>query len=500
MPYFHGNYGNVTSSLFDHFAASRLATFASDTRLYEIETPLGPDKLLVESWVGREALSSLYEWQIFCLGTDAGIELKTLIAKQVILRTRLADGTQAARSGWVAHIAQLGSDGGLARYRLTVVPWLWLATRRRSSRVFQDKSVLEIVEHVFRADGARANWWIAPEVEGFLARARPRSYCCQYRESDYDFISRLLAEEGIGFYFEEVDEAGNGASRQRLVLFADSTAFADDRSAAGHGIRFHRASGAEQSDSIQAFGSERRLQAATTAIASWDYKAKRVLAAALPTAHRYGGENAPRIESYDWAGVYAFATQAEAEHYARILREAADARFKDWFGHGSVRTFRAGTAFELTGSPLDLIPGVGDDAQRRRFCLLGVLHAGVNNLPAAMKQDIAARLGANAFGSDLREEGGGHLDADVWPELLQKAQSAGYANRFTAIRADIPWRPALVDGTGALLNPKPTAWGSQTAIVVGPDGGTTDVGTVHTDELGRIRIRFHWQREESNTC
>ena len=483
--------------LTDSLAA--LAAFTSETRLYDIQTPLGANKLLVESWVGREELSALYEWQIFCLSTDAAIELKTLVAQQVVLRIRLADGTQAARSGWVAQAAQLGADGGFARYRLTVVPWLWLASQRRNSRVFQDRSVLEIVEEVLRADGARANWRIAPEVASFLSRVRPRSYCCQYRESDYAFLSRLLAEEGIGFYFEEVEEAGQGASRQRLVLFADSTAFADDRSSAGQGIRFHCGSGVEERDSIQAFGSERRLQAASTAVASWDYRTKRVVAASLPSAHRYGAENAPRIESYDWAGIYAFATQAEAEHYARILREAADARFKTWFGRGGVRTFRAGSAFALTGSPLDLIPGAAGDARRRRFCLLGVLHAGVNNLPAGLKK-AAASLGVPELDEGLRGEGSSQLDTESWRELLQQAQATGYANRFTAIRADIPWRPTLYDGTGALLNPRPTAWGSQTAIVVGPDGSTANAGAVHTDELGRIRIRFHWQQEDRNSC
>ncbi len=63
--------------------------------------------------------------------------------------------------------------------------------------MFQDKTVLEIIEEVFAADGAHANWWISPEVEGFLSQVRPRSYCRQYRESDYDFVSRLPAEEGI---------------------------------------------------------------------------------------------------------------------------------------------------------------------------------------------------------------------------------------------------------------------------------------------------------------
>ncbi|QDZ30389.1 DUF2345 domain-containing protein [Noviherbaspirillum sp. UKPF54] len=494
---------------------ARLDGFSSDTRLYEIETPLGPDRLLVECWFGRERLSALYEWRVFCLAADVHLELKSLVAQQVFLRTRLADGTQAVRSGWVSQVEQLGADGGFARYCLTVVPWLWLATQRRNSRALQDKSVLGIVEEVFAADGERANWRIAPEVERFLARVRPRSYCCQYRESDYAFVARLLAEEGIGFYFEEDPDSGNSLSRQRLVLFADSSAFADDYSSGKEGaLHLQRNGAAERRDSIQALGSTRRLPSAITTVSTWDYRAKHVIAASLPSAQPFGGGQAPRVESCDWAGVYAFASADEAEHYARILREAADAGAKTWFGDGGVRTFRAGRAFDLA-APLGLALAAPDNAQGKRFALLDVLHAGVNNLPVALKE-VSARLGAvgpAACGeagapmgdaSSPHPHGGAdcddHFDPVAWSRLREAAEITGYANRFAAIRADVPWRPALYDGTGALLNPKPTAWGSQTAIVVGPDGSTADAGTVHSDRLGRIRIRFHWQHNGDASC
>jgi type VI secretion system secreted protein VgrG len=499
--------------------SAQLAAFTSDTRLYDLETPLGPDHLLVESFAGKEALSSLYEFHITAVSLSTDIELKSLIARQVVLKTRLADGTRSERSGYVCSVAQLGADGGLARYRLTVVPWLWMATQRRNSRVFQDKSVFAIIEEVLATDSPRNNWRITPEAETFLAQVRPRSYCCQYRESDYAFITRLVAEEGIGFYFEEADAKDDNVSRQRLVLFADSTLFPEDYSAAhangGRGIRFHRESSVEVQDTIRALGSERTLQAAITTIAGWDYKAKRVTATSLPTNHQFGGKNAPRIESYDWSGIYPFATQDEAEHYARILREATDARYKTWFGLSSVRTFRPGTAFDLTESQFDQLEalGLGDASSKRRFALTGILHAGVNNLPMGLKKDLASRLGPAApadpdsewsdrdayhtHSDDIANE---RLDQSAWNKLLAAAETTGYANRFTAIRADIVWRPVHADGTGALLNPKPIAWGSQTALVVGADGSTAQAGTVHTDYLGRIRIRYPWQQGEQNTC
>ena len=526
-----------------------IAALSDDTRLYALETPLGTDALLVESWVGREALSSLYEWHVTCLSPDCHLDLASLLAQQVTLFTTLADGSRSRRSGWVAEAAQLGADGGLARYRFTLVPWLWLATQRRTSRVFQDASVLEIITTVLEADAPRNHWRVTPEAQSFIDSLRPRSYCCQYRESDYAFLTRLLAEEGIGFYFEE-DDSDAALSKQRLVLFADSVAsFAEDASSTqsdgGRGIRFHRDAAVEAQDAIRQLGCHRRSQPELTTIAGWDYQAKQVISASRPTAHPAVDKAMPAVEIADWLGLYPFATQDEAEHYARILRQALDCRTKTWFGEGTVRTFRPGTVFDLTEAPLPRQGGSGNADQRRRFALLGTLHAGVNNLAAGLKAELDARLGpapaypgqratpawredgfavgeaASAFSdpwenfdagpvfaangevTDGAEDGTiatRHLARSNWDALLAQAQANGYANRFTAIRADILWRPALLDGTGALLNPRPTALGSQTAIVVGPDGGTANAGTVHTDALGRVRIRFHWQTAESHTC
>lgn len=119
-------------------------TLTSDTRLYAIDTPLGPDMLMVERFVGKEELSSLYEYHVDCLSTDAHIERKKLLGQQVVLRIRLFDGSLGRRSGYVSAVAQLGSDGGLARYRLKIVPWLAFAAYQRRSRVFQDVGILEL--------------------------------------------------------------------------------------------------------------------------------------------------------------------------------------------------------------------------------------------------------------------------------------------------------------------------------------------------------------------
>src|SRR5574343_686862 len=178
-----------------------LPTFLSDTRLYELSwrDQAGPD-LPVEAWWGREVLSGGFEFCIDLLSTDTHLELKRFLGRSLTLNTRLSDGSQASRSGLVRAAQKLGADGGFARYRITVVPWVWLLSRGRHNRVFQEKTVIDIVEAVFADYSDVAAWQWSDEVVCFLADARPRSYCVQYGESDYTFVSRLLADTGAALH------------------------------------------------------------------------------------------------------------------------------------------------------------------------------------------------------------------------------------------------------------------------------------------------------------
>ena len=258
-----------------------------------------------------------------------------------------------------------------------------------------------------------------------------------------------------------------------------------------HGIRFHRASSQEKSDAIQAFGGQRVLQAATTTVLGWDYKAKRSVAASVPTNQAFGGANAPRLEAYDPAGAYAFATSTQASRAATLLQEGIEARNKTWLGRGTVRTFTAGTTFELTDSPLDALGSLGQgDAKAqadRRFLLTSVIHAGINNLPRELSEKIA-------HGQDDHKTA--LLAPWVSAEVRAQTAATGYGNAFEAIRASVPWRPALTNDAGQRLNPKPTAAGPLTATVVGADGNASPSGAeqIHTDRLGRIRIRHDFQQ------
>ena len=468
--------------------------FDSATRLYRLEAEGELAGLVVEAWSLTEEISAPWTLELSTLSTDAALDLHAMLGEKLTLQTALADGSLHPRSGIVTNASAEESDGGFARYRLTVRPWIALLAHTRRSQVWQEKTLVEIVESIFARYSRVAQWQWADDIAAHLAQSpfngsgQVRSYTVQYRESDLAFVTRLLAEEAIAWRIAEDPEAPTG---HRLVLFADSPATAscpeDPTSQSllgGSGIRFHRSAAVEAQDAITALGAQRTLQAATTTVLAWDYAAKRAVAASVPTNHAFGGENAPRLESYDPTSAYAFATTGQADRAATLLQEAIEARNKTWLGRSTVRTFRPGSTFDLTESTLDVLASLGQGDDDRRFLLTSVTHAGINNLPKDLSQKIAARL----------EQGGANLLADwVAPEVRTQAAQTGYGNAFEAIRAKVPWRPALTTTSGQRLNPKPTTDGPLIATVVGADGSTEGSPEIHTDRLGRIRIRHDFQ-------
>lgn len=489
-----------------------LPLFTADTRLYELtwRDEAGP-ALTVEAWWGTESLSAGFEYCIDVLSTDAFIDDERLLGRALTLHTRLSDGSAHRRSAYVRTALSLGSDGGFARYRLIVVPWLWFTTRSGFNRVFQEKTVQQIIDLVFADYPAVAAWRWSDEVATFMSGTRPRSYCVQFSESDYQFLSRLLAEEGLGWKVEEDQEAPGG---HRVTIFADSREFPEDvlsQSAnGGRGIRFHRADSQEEQDAVLAFGEQRRLLSGMTTVLTWDYKAKKSVATSVPTALALGGAHAPILEAYDDAGPYAFASSAEAERYARLAMEAHEARYRTWLGRGTVRSLTVGTRIDLIGLPI--APQQPETEHRYApkevplgYAITEVTHVGINNLSGEAIASVAQRLAQGPWTGDDATLATGDViapvraPAELPDELLALARERGYGNSFTALHSTLPWRPRLIDDSGARLNPRPTAPGPMSAIVVGPNGETSANGAdeIWCDGLNRIKIRYHWQQGET---
>lgn len=460
-----------------------LAQFSGTTRLYAIDT--GVSGLLVEAFAAIDAVDEIGVRDVIVVAMDAHLNLEPLLGHPAALEVSLADGTRTRFAGDVSQVAMLGSDGGLARYRIRISPWIWRLGQVRNSRAWQDRTVIEIVDSVFESYLPLASWRWSDETGPFMKGALPRSYCCQYRETDFDFIRRLLAEEGLCWRFEQT------ADGPRAVLFADSTQLCavpeDQSSASGRGIRFHAAHSVEQHDSVQALTAQRRLHASLATVLSYDYKSKQIVAASSPSRVK-NGPRAAVLESFDAPGHCAFADGRHAQRYADLRMDATEARGQLWRGRSTVRSLRAGTRMRISGAPLRQI------GPEFPFTIVRVASIGVNNLPATAQRGLADLFGPIV---ELLRDVVCGLASNDFALALAQAYETGYANCFEAVAADVVWRPARDS-----IVPKPTAFGSQSAIVIGPDGSDYANGAdeLYCDRLGRVRIRFHWQEAGDASC
>ncbi len=456
----------------------------------------------------REAVSQLFELRIVCLSLRADLALSSLIDQPLTLITVLADGSLGKRTGLIRAVESLGSDGGLARYRLTLVPWLWLATQQGRSQVFQQRSIADIIERVLAPYADAGSWAFSSEVNGFLADAPIRTYCTQYRESDFDFFSRLLAEEGLAWRIEEDAKAPMG---HKLVIFSSNDTQPAD---AGSPVRFHRKSSQERSDAVQALVRRMRQSVAQVHLSAWNVDGKRQLTGSAPARFPVGGKNAPRLEYDDVLGLNdrsrGWDTNRTLERYAALMMEAAECRADVMLGHSTVRTLRAGTRIEIDDAALGL--------QAKPALLLDTVeHVGINNLPRDTAASIAAQLGeltehlvfdqpcapvtaeSDVFGPVSAATSAGDKQRQRHPpaapeprhragpglrqQLLGRARPASRGARHW-LR---PMAPACTP------SPRPAActapsWSGRRARPQ-PNGADE----LYCNDRGDVRVRFHWQ-------
>ncbi|WP_035055120.1 type VI secretion system Vgr family protein [Andreprevotia chitinilytica] len=458
--------------MLDTLLASFATAFSQANRLLELHFSDGSgpaaDTLLPHVLTGSGQLSSCYRYTLQCLSSDVSLELKTLLGLGVEVGILSADGGRQVITGLVTSAEFAGSDGGFSRYDLTIEPPLALLRQRTTSRVFQDVSVPDIVKQILDEHLA-GNPAIAASfaAEFDLSKTYPqRSYCAQYRESDLDFIQRLLAEEGIAYRFRFT--AGD-APVTTFVAFDDPYQLDAAEQAR---IRFHRAAATEADDTLTQWGAVRQITPGQVQLASFDYKPVDALKAEDGTAvdHGDGGRQAQStLIHYDAPGGYFGQDSDDLSRYAQLRQQAFDRAAKTFSGEGTVRSLNIGEWFQL-----DQHPAHDDDApENRQFTVTGHTLTAYNNLPGDLQQGVRGLLAKN--------------DAPAQP----------FKVRVDAVRRGIPLNPAFAD----TAHSKPTAPGLQTATVVGPRGASADSNQaeeIHTDAMGRIKIQLHWQRPDEH--
>lgn len=475
--------------------ASMLGAWNQSTRVMRLFTTLdaeyGPDALMAEALQAVEGVSPVedatdidqsmagYRLQLACLSLNADISLRKLVGQPALLELD-TDGQPRHFHGIVTDCRIEGANGGMARYRLTIEPWLAFLRYRRDSAIYQDMTVPEIVESVFRdyqgQGKLQPQWRLDLQNPEVYAR---RSLTTQYQESDLNFVTRLLAEEGMFYYIEHQGDGSSASLGAHTVVIADHNGSfrANPRS----DVAFSQVGAVIAQDNIDHWRSVRRWQTNSVEILTWDYRQAAVREAAASGSADNAGDRLV-LASRDAPGVYANENRQQAERQATNQMQAIEARNKIFTGAGTVRAFAAGTSFILNGH-VDH-HGTDDD----HFVLLRVVHQAHNNLAADLGGQVAKLLGSVSF--DEEKSGAGSLQ-EAALQVGDRDPRAVYRNRFDAIRSKIAYRPLLVDGDGVQLHPKPLAHGQQSAIVVGIDGQP-----VHTDRDNRIRVQFHWQRGE----
>ena len=290
-------------------------------RPFRVETPLPEDTLLLNGFNGIEAISQPFTFQLDLVSPKDDVDPAGLVGETMLTTVLLANGETRYIHGLVNRLAYLGKTDDLSFFRAEIVPALWRLTLTRESRMYQEKSVPDILEEVFTRTAH-------PDYELRLTRDyEPREYCVQYRETHFNFVSRLLEEEGIFYFFEHFED------RHVLVLCDDNGS--TNPALAAEELRF-APEHATVADSVNEFEAERALHTGKITIWNYDY-----LQPTMKLAYSLGDE----LESYDYPVNYK--DPDHGERAARLLLEAEEATRQVVRGASTVRGLLPGHHFKL---------------------------------------------------------------------------------------------------------------------------------------------------------
>jgi type VI secretion system secreted protein VgrG len=438
-----------------------MPSYVQTHRPMAIDTPLGPDKLLLVGFRGEEGLSRLFHFRAHLLaenGTD--VPFDKLLGQAVVVRVEVPSAMQQRYfHGICSRVWQGESDETFTAYRLEIVPHLWLLTRRSQSRIFQHKSVPDILKAVLQ--GLNVTF----EIQGTF---HARDYCVQYRESDFAFASRLMEEEGLYYFFKHT------AKGHTLVVANTPQSHPDLPIGSKLLYKKPAQNPAVQEEVVREWGKSQELTSGKVTL--WDHcfelphkhlEAERPIADAVQVgqvAHKLKVGDNGKLEIYDWPGAYAQrfdgidkgggVQAAEVQKIFEDNKRTADIRMQQEAvtaltveGAGNVRQLVSGHKFTLTTLPGD------------------TLGKGLKPEGAYVLTEVSHEASVN---SDYRSGDWGGVD---------------YKNTFRCLPAALPYRPQR-------LTPRPVVHGSQTAVVVGPPGEE-----IFTDKYSRIKVQFHWDRE-----
>ena len=411
-----------------------MASITQEKRSLGIETPLGKDVLLLTSFSGQEEMSRLFSYRLEMLSTREDIAPQELVGKSVTFQVLRADGTPRYFNGFVSRLSAGSRELGLRRYEAELVPWLWFLTRTADCRIFQNKSIPDIIKQVFSDLGFSD--FETGEIRG---KHDPWEYCVQYRETDFNFVSRLMEQEGIFYYFRH--EQG----RHVLVLGDQKGAYKD---CAEKEVEYEYTYGTlAQQDRISSW--EHQYTYIPGKWAQTDYNFEDHPARSEPTPSNLlmttekstvKLDKIDKYEIYDYPGEYA--KKPVGQGYTKIRMEEEEAAYDVVRAGSQCKTFMVGGKFKIKKHDWKSEEG-------KTYVITSIQH---------QASEPTGYGGEGTAGPD-------------------------YSNTFTCIPESVPFRPARI-------TPKPVIQGSQTAVVCGPKGEE-----IWPDKYGRVKVQFYWDRE-----
>ena len=389
--------------------------------------------LLFGEMTCTQAVSSLDEIELNLLSPRDDIAPEDLLGKPAAVTLQLDNGGERLLHGIVMRFGITGNQGGMNGYHASLRPWLWFLTRSTDCKIFQSLTVPDIVRQVFAdyADIALFRFQLHRSYN-------PRNYCVQYRETDFNFVARLLEDEGIWWYFDHTEQGAE------LVLVDDPTACSP--LVCNDTLPFYGATGSALAgiEKIDSWAFSREIATGQVALTSYDFERPSVSLAASSALERAHGLAA--LEQFDFDGSYT--QQDDGRRWASDRIEELQSRHERLAGTTNARAMASGALFTLARHP----------------------RADQNTTYLCLHTRLTARLPS--------------------PEAGQNEAHFGCA--FTAMPASQALRAAR-------KSPKPFVQGPQTAVVVGPAGDeifTDKYGRVkvqfHWDRYG--------QKNEKSSC
>jgi type VI secretion system secreted protein VgrG len=394
----------------------------------EITTPLGADVLLFYGMHAREEMSRLSEFQIDLLSAKNDVKLDDILGKNVTVSLGLPDNSTRYFNGFVTRFAQGGTVGRYHHYHAMVRPWLWFLTRTADCRIFQEMTVPDILKKVLGED-PHADF--AFELTGSY---RKWTYCVQYRETDFNFVSRLMEEEGIYYYFRHTDG-------HNTMVLTDSTS--KHVAAPGCGTLPYLSStqaAAPNIDHVSSWDFAREIHSVAFVHTDYDFERPKVK---LETQKTLPRPTTPGVyEVFDYPGSYL--QKPDGTQLAAVRMDEIGTQYEAARAATNARGLTTGCLLKLERFPRA--------DQNREYLVLSSRH----DLQFSEYEGIGS------------------------------GRTSEYRCSFVAMSSGQQFRPART-------TPKPFVQGPQTAVVVGPSGDQ-----IYTDKFGRVKVQFHWDRYGKN--